>query len=214
MKKAKKALALVLCAVLLVAGSVMGTMAYLTSTTETVNNTFTVGNVSITLDETKVDEYGDIQYGASSSTTKVTSNVYKLIPGHQYTKDPTVHVTAGSEDAWLFVKVENDIKGIEAATTIAAQMETNGWTLVAGQTNVYSYKEIVSAGDDIPVFGTFTIQGTADVASYGTASSNASSDSNSTASSGPSIKVTAYAVQADSFNTAAEAWAAAPASWS
>lgn len=214
MKKAKKALALVLCAVLLVAGSVMGTLAYLTSTTETVNNTFTVGNVSITLDETQVDAYGNILYGPSSSTNKVTSNEYKLIPGHEYTKDPTVHVTAGSEDAWLFVKVENDIVDIEAPTTIADQMAANGWKLVADQTNVYAYKETVSAGDNIPVFGAFTIKGTADVASYGTASSDASSDSNSTASSGPSIKVTAYAVQADSFTTAADAWAAAPANWS
>ena len=55
MKKAKKALALVLCAVLLVAGSVMGTMAYLTSKDEVVN-TFTVGKVGITLDEEDVDD--------------------------------------------------------------------------------------------------------------------------------------------------------------
>ena len=38
------------CALLLVAAGVFGTLAYLTGT-DTVNNTFTVGNVKITLDE-------------------------------------------------------------------------------------------------------------------------------------------------------------------
>ena len=43
---------------LLVAASVMGTMAYLTSKDE-VKNTFTVGNIKINLDEAKVDQMGD-----------------------------------------------------------------------------------------------------------------------------------------------------------
>lgn len=44
MKTKSKALLLTLCAVLLVAASVLGTMAYLTSSAE-VKNTFTVGKV-------------------------------------------------------------------------------------------------------------------------------------------------------------------------
>ena len=43
-KKILKVLAVAVCAVLLVVGSVAGTMAYLTSTAE-ITNTFTVGNV-------------------------------------------------------------------------------------------------------------------------------------------------------------------------
>ena len=43
MKNAKKVLLLVLCAVLLVGASVAGTVAYLTAT-DSVENTFTVGN--------------------------------------------------------------------------------------------------------------------------------------------------------------------------
>ncbi len=57
MKKKTKALMLVLCAVLLVTASVLGTMAYLTSTDQVVN-TFTVGKVAITLDEAKVNADG------------------------------------------------------------------------------------------------------------------------------------------------------------
>lgn len=193
MKTRNKALLLSLCAVLLVAVSVLGTMAYLTSTTGTVKNTFTVGKVEITLDEAKVDVYGEEVTGAN----RVTANTYKLIPGHEYTKDPTVHVQADSEDCWLFVKVENDISAIEAATTIADQMTTNGWTLVPDETDVYAYKETVSAGGNVPVFGSFTLKDDADVASYGDAK----------------INVTAYAVQADGFATAEGAWKDARATW-
>ena len=72
--KKRKALLLVLCAVLLVAASVMGTMAYLTSTDE-VKNTFTVGNVKLRLDEAKVDAAGEAIEGAD----RVKENSYKLL---------------------------------------------------------------------------------------------------------------------------------------
>ena len=205
-KKILVALALVGCAILLVAGSIAGTMAYLTSTTETVENTFTVGNVSITLDETKVDAYGVV----IENEDPVVKNEYKLIPGHTYTKDPTIHVDADSEECWLFVKVVNGISDIEVAAdatnaaneseTIAEQMAAKGWTAVAGAANVYAYSVKVAAGSNIVVFDAFTIAGNADL--------DGDPDySNAT------ITVTAYAIQADGFNTAAEAWAAAPASF-
>lgn len=98
MKKAKKIVALLLCAVLLIGASVAGTLAFLTSKA-TVTNSFTVGKVVLGedgkagLDEAKVDEYGV----AVTPATRVTENTYKLIPGHTYTKDPTVHVGANSE---------------------------------------------------------------------------------------------------------------------
>lgn len=53
----KKTLTVIIALVLVVVMSVAGTVAYLTSS-DTVTNTFTVGNVEITLDEAKVDEYG------------------------------------------------------------------------------------------------------------------------------------------------------------
>lgn len=100
MKTKRKALLLSLCAVLLVVASVMGTMAYLTSTDE-VKNTFTVGSVKITLDEAKVDANGV----AVTPAARVAENSYKLMPGHTYTKDPTIHVDAASEDCFIRVKV-------------------------------------------------------------------------------------------------------------
>lgn len=195
-RKMHKLLAMVSCALLLVAISVGATVAYLTSTTEVVKNTFTVGNVNITLDEAKVDLYGV----AVTEAARVTQNSYKLIPGHNYTKDPIVHVTAGSEKCWLFVKVVDEIAGIEAENTVAAQMTANNWAPVAGAEGVFAYGAIVDASDakvDVPVFGSFTIKGDANVAAY----------------DGKTITVQAYAVQADGFADAAAAWKAAPASW-
>lgn len=58
-KTKTKALLMSLCAVLLVAASVLGTMAYLTDSKD-VKNTFTVGNVAIKLDEAKVDDMGNL----------------------------------------------------------------------------------------------------------------------------------------------------------
>lgn len=100
MKTKSKALLLTLCAVLLVAASVLGTMAYLTST-DTVTNTFTVGKVEIKLDEAKVNADGIPVEGAD----RVTANSYKLMPGTTYTKDPTVTVKAGSEESYVRMKV-------------------------------------------------------------------------------------------------------------
>lgn len=108
MKTKSKALLLTLCAVLLVAASVLGTMAYLTST-DTVTNTFTIGKVEITLDETDV---------TNPNGPRVKANSYKLMPGTTYTKDPTVTVKAGSEESYVRMKVTfNNAKAIIALCT-------------------------------------------------------------------------------------------------
>lgn len=195
MKKTSKALLLSLCTVLLVTASVLGTMAYLTSQDQVVN-TFTVGNVAITLDETDVDVNGD-----KDSEDRVKANEYKLLPGHTYTKDPIVHVDADSEDCYLFVKVENGIAAIEADTKVADQMAEKGWVAVGGADGVYVYTEdkadpaTVSKEADITVFENFTIAGTVDNATLATYADK-------------SITVTAYAIQADGFEgkTASEIW--------
>ena len=189
MKTRTKALLLTVCAVLLVAATVFTTVAYLKST-DAVTNTFTVGKVAITLDEAKVNEYGT----AVTPATRVKGNTYKLIPGHSYTKDPTVHFAAGSEASYLFVKVENGLSAIEAGTTIEAQILANAWTKLEDETGVY-YKQVAASATavDYKVFDSFKIDENADVSDYGTAK----------------ITVTAYAIQADGFDTAADAWAKA-----
>lgn len=200
MKTRSKALLLTLCAVALVVATVFGTMAYLTST-DKVENTFTVGKVAITLDETKVDENG----AAVTPAERVDSNSYKLMPGHTYTKDPTVHVDADSENSWIFVKVENGIAAFEAATsaeeggykTIADQIAANGWTALDGVAGVY-YKEYNKGENDadLVVFESFKMADNAnEVSDWGNISAETTK-----------VTVTAYAVQKDGFDTAKAAW--------
>ena len=195
MKTKSKALLLTLCAVLLVTASMLGTMAYLTSTAS-VENTFTVGSVAITLDETDVDN-------STADANREQANYYKLMPGHTYTKDPTIHVAAASEDCYLFVKVANEITAIEGETTVAAQMTAKGWVAVDGVTGVYVYTQsnapaVVAGGSNVTVFDNFTISGTVDNATLATYNNK-------------TITVTAYAIQADGFEgkTASQIWNAA-----
>ena len=49
MKKFYKVLTIALCAAMLVAGSIAGTLAYLSMKTETKANTFTAGDINIEL---------------------------------------------------------------------------------------------------------------------------------------------------------------------
>lgn len=206
MKTTKKALLTVLCALLLVVVSVLGTIAYFTDS-EAVTNTFTVGKVEITLDEAPVDANGKETAGA-----RVKENKYHLIPGGAYDKDPTIHVSADSEDCYLYVIVNNGLKDIIGATTVEGQMAVNGWVALDGYQGVYYYTEngvavTNNAGEDRVVFETFTISGDkvenpADGETVPAGSYNLDNYKSNT------ITVTAYAVQAAGFDTAADAWGA------
>jgi predicted ribosomally synthesized peptide with SipW-like signal peptide len=196
MKTKSKALLMTLCAVLLVAASVLGTMAYLTSQ-DSVTNTFSIGKIAITLDEKDVDS-------STPGAERDKANAYHLLPGQTYIKDPTVHVKGDSEDAYIFVKVENDIAAIEAdGNKIADQIvTTNGWKQLTNAdgavvANVY-YKEYTknAAQQDLVVFSNFKI---ADNIGAGTLKDYENK----------TITITAYAIQKDAnLDTAAKAWAA------
>lgn len=191
--KKSKAILMVVCAMLLVAASVMGTLAYLTSQAS-VTNTFSVGKVAITMDEAKVNEYGEPVLNAVGKVDRVDANTYKLVPGHKYKKDPTIHVQAKSENCWVFVKIENGL-GADATLENMNPKFKPLWvdnTLVDG---VYYYENIVPYSvnvTDLVVFDEFTFANDADPDDYKNAS----------------IKVTGYAIQADGFGTAKEAWEA------
>lgn len=87
----KKTILVAAIAVMLVAALVVGgTLAYFTDKTETVKNTFTVGNVGIDLTETEWDAKAD----------------HTLVPGKSYGKNPTITVDANSQDAYVFLKLD------------------------------------------------------------------------------------------------------------
>lgn len=210
MKTRNKALALSLSAVLLVGASVFGTMAYLTSTTETVENTFTVGKVKIDLDEAKVDEMGV----EVTPAVRVRANEYKLMPGHEYVKDPTVTVKKGSEASYVRMLVtinkQNALDAIFAPNGLALDEFFGGvstdWSLVKETENTddtrtyeFRYKETVAALEEDVVlddlFESIKVPG--------------SVNNDQLASiEGLKIDVIAQAIQADGFDTADAAWTA------
>lgn len=206
-----KALLVVACALLLVAASVFGTMAYLTSQ-DTVTNTFTVGKVAIKLDEAQANTDGSLVANAE----RVKANSYKLLPGHTYNKDPMVTVLSGSESSYVKMTVtfskasELDaifapggadltsiFNGYDAANWIAKGNTKN--ETANTRTYEFWYKEAVGARtadvaldalfDSITVPGTITGEQLKNI-------------------EGMTITVNAYAIQADGFADADAAWAA------
>ena len=202
-RKLKKAALLLCSAVLLVCISIGATVAYLTSK-DTVVNTFTVGNVAITMDETKVDENGTPIQGVD----RVQANTYKLMPGHTYTKDPTIHVSDTSEEAYLGVKVvfENSAEADEKLSlnmlSIFSGFIAENWTIqekTQEDNDVYyllTRKNTVTKNDNIQLFDYVVIpdEMTNEQIAY---------------LNNIRMEITAYAVQKDGFSSAADALKAA-----
>lgn len=193
----KKKVWLVVASIAILLIGTMSTLAYFTDQ-EKVTNTFTVGKVHIDLDEKNVDD-------TLAGLARDQENQYHLIPGQKYVKDPTVHVVPNSSDCYVYVTVDNQIAGIEAATekegykTIADQMKANGWSALAEKDGltVYAYKDTVAqsaAQTDLVVFEEFKVDG-----EKGTNDSIAKHKDSK-------IIVNAYAIQAAGFDNALEAW--------
>lgn len=111
--KNKKMVLTALCVGALVVASVLGTIAYLTDRSS-ITNTFTVGDIDITIDETVVNEEGqpldkdgnvaekeEDYIRTEEKVNEVVGNNYHLIPGKSYMKDPRVTVKANSEDSYV-----------------------------------------------------------------------------------------------------------------
>lgn len=141
MKSKAKALVLVLCAVLLVVGSVMGTLAYLTDKQEVVN-TFTVGDVEIKVDETPVTPDGEPIPGED----RVVENEYHLVPGQTYTKDPTMTVVKGSEESYVRMMVT--INCISELRAIFGQGFLPHEFIEGKDSNIWIYENTVENGDN------------------------------------------------------------------
>ena len=171
-----------LAVTLLIGCAIGGTVAWLTAKTDPVVNTFTYGDINIELTE-----------------TKPANQQAKIIPGVDITKDPKVTVEANSEACWLFVKVEET--GTFVANKVTYSID-DGWTKLTGVTgvdNVY-YREVGAVTADtsfdvikdnkVYVKDTLTKEDIKNITN-------------------PTLTFTAYAVQKDAAQTAADAWAIA-----
>lgn len=214
--KKTKAILMALCAVLLVAASVMGTLAYLTSTDEVVN-TFTVGKVKITLDEAKVGEDGKALADGTRwhPTTNDPEQEYHLLPGHSYDKDPTVTVKAGSDKSYVrmlvTVSFENELTDAQLATSLdsiftgydATKWDREDKTVSTDKKSIsyeYRYSTTVkpSADTDLKLAPLFT---KVEVP-------NTYTNEDIAALNGMQITVVAQAIQAYGFANADAAWTA------
>ena len=193
-----KAVALTLSLVVLMCSMVGGTLAWLIAKTDSVVNTFTYGDINITLEETDTNRDSD-----DNSKT----NSYEMIPGNTIEKDPKVTVGANSEDAWLFVKLD---KSANFDTFMSYEM-ADGWTELdsVNYPGVY-YREVSKATAD----DTFQIIKDDKVTVKGEVTKEQLNALNADgASNYPTLTVTAYAVQRDGdiseIDTALKAWALA-----
>lgn len=119
----RKSVLLILAVVFIVcAVAISGTAAWL-AVRVSVTNTFTVGDISISLTET-------------------TGSEYKLVPGAKIAKDPVVTVHKGSVNSWLFVKIEKENNLDEYVLYALA----DGWTELSD--GVY-YRESFPTAEDV-----------------------------------------------------------------
>lgn len=193
-----KTLTLILVLVLALSCVVGGTVAWLIAQSDTVVNTFTYGDINITLTET------DTQDGDGSAQT----NTYKMVPGGTITKDPVVTVKAGSEALWLFVRV-SESEDFGDFMTYDIQGLGSEWLALAGEEGVYYRSvtaEAVADGDAaFPVIAnnTVTVKDTVTKEMLNALDADG-------AENYPTLTLTAYAVQAAGSDTADEAWAKLP----
>lgn len=133
----KKVFVTGLAFVLAIVASITGTLAWLTAKTEAVTNTFTVGDIDITLIEHQYDPNDTEAAETNSDGEKIEQNEqnYKLIPGTVYFKDPTVTVKANSEKCYLFVEfTETNNPSTYLTYTSNLSKTDTGWTQGTGTT--------------------------------------------------------------------------------
>ncbi len=143
----KRTVAILLALVLVIGCAVGGTLAWLTAQTSEVKNTFAPSDIKVDLKESK-----DLDL--------------KMVPGWTIKKDPQAAVFAGSEKAYLFVKLEKSSDFDDFMTYSIAE----GWTKLAltgvtydvyyrvvdGTTNKFDTYYSVLANDQVKVKGSVT----------------------------------------------------------
>lgn len=180
MKKKIVSVCLVVC---LLATAIIGTtLAYFTDKTEAVTNTFTMGNVDIELDEPQWDEaYPD--------------GIASVQPSQEITKDPTVTVVEGSEDCYVFVKLE---KGTNVDKYLTYSIDTTKWTALGdGYEGIYYLNYTTNPDENVD----YTILTDNLVTVKSDVTGVAQGDQ-------LTLSFTAYAIQSYGFENAVAAWTA------
>lgn len=198
MKKTTKALTLLLCAVLLIAGTVAGTVAYLSDSSENVTNSFSVGNIDIEMWEHALDDEGNL------TAEKVSSeDAYKILPGTEQPKDPFVRVLKDSEDCWVFVQVwEVNNSASDSLSYVTWEID-DAWTLLKSENGVSTFyleanHENSDVDEDYNVLKNKTVSYSEDLTKEMI---------DALGNDVPQLVFKGFAVQLNAASTAADAWA-------
>ncbi|MBQ7132337.1 MAG: hypothetical protein IJO29_07160 [Oscillospiraceae bacterium] len=144
---------------LVAAVAVAGTVAYLTDEKQVVN-TFTAGDVSITLDEAVVEQDENGNYVAVDSGERdEDGQEYKLLPGQTICKDPTITIAEDSENAYVAAKVTitgdiYDLIGVEGYDNIDITQLASGGLMNDASTQQFDWNglSMVYAGDTYAIY--------------------------------------------------------------
>lgn len=175
--KNKKLIAMAIAGIVCVAGIAGGTLAYFTDN-KTVENTITMGDVSIDLEEPKYD------------IDNPGGEIKDVTPNQTIEKDPTITVHGDSKPAYIRAKIViSGDNGFELPDGYAAELESNlniqnGWVKSG---DYYYYNTTVNPGESKQLFTEVKIPET-----WG----------KEVAKQSISLDVTAEAIQADNFTPA------------
>lgn len=177
----KKLLPLLLTVVLIATIGVGATLAYFTDK-DSEKNTITMGHVEIDLDEPNFDP------DDPSDDNTVTD----IVPGEVITKDPTITVKEGSEDAYVraTIVLSDNLEEDQAKDLMAGITILDGWYYSDPEKNgdgYYYYNQRLAAGEKAVLFEEVKIP-----AKWG----------NEAAKMTFTIDVNAEAIQADGFTPA------------
>lgn len=181
-----KFLILALACVMLVGGAAGGTVAWLMGKSNPVVNTFTYGDIGLTIIETDTGMDED---------NNPDTNTYLMVPAGVIDKDPQVVFHGGSENAWLFVEIAKS----ENFDTFMTYAVAEGWEALEGEENIFFRAADQQEKDQFfPILAGNQVKVKDDVTAY---MLNSLTDD-----SLPTMAFTSWAVQRTGVQDAAAAW--------
>ena len=196
----KRKITLVIAFVLVLCAGIGGTMAWLSATSDKVVNTFTVGDINISLTET------------TGTFNGINTRSFDFVPGDEIAKDPKVTVEADSEACYLFVRVieSNNTFGSSNAPIVNWEVDESVWTPLNGHAG-YWYKEISDSTANAGV-SYYVLEGTNAMPNGRvTISTDITKDLvNSINAAKPTITVQAAAIQSANVGDVLNAWTNLP----
>lgn len=145
------------CIALVGAVAVGGTLALLTAPSNTVTNTFTVGEgyptppegeSVLTLDEAPVTQLANGDYIATSGARDKDGISYaELVDDTTLAKDPTFHLMADSPKSWIVAEIGT----VDAAFNGSKFTDANGWYKVTGEGTELSPYKATAVTADTPI---------------------------------------------------------------